>query len=183
MKRRRRQRKDKKKKTEVKHEEDGGGGKQEEGGRVGRRGGGGGGEEEEEEEENLFDSEIILILFQVGAQDLIDALTTRTLVTKGESVTSTMDTASAVDVRDAFVKGIYGRMFVWIVDKINKAIFKPVRPGAVRRSIGVLDIFGFENFDKNRWGFFFIIYFSPAMCMCISCVTLCVHVFMNPMLS
>ena len=61
-----------------------------------------------------------------------------------------MDTMAALDVRDAFVKGIYGRMFIWIVDKINAAIYRPVA-GSVRRSIGVLDIFGFENFDKNRW--------------------------------
>ena len=59
-----------------------------------------------------------------------------------------MDTMAALDVRDAFVKGIYGRMFIWIVDKINKAIYKPA--SGLRRSIGVLDIFGFENFDKNR---------------------------------
>ncbi len=62
-----------------------------------------------------------------------------------------MDTQSAMDVRDAFVKGIYGRMFVWIVDKINKAIYKAKSgPKHFRSSIGVLDIFGFENFDKNR---------------------------------
>ncbi|KAL8618879.1 hypothetical protein ACOMHN_000886 [Nucella lapillus] len=89
-------------------------------------------------------------LLEVKAQDMIDALTTRTLFTKGESVTSTIDTASAVDVRDAFVKGIYGRMFVWIVAKINKAIYQPAGT-SLRRSIGVLDIFGFENFDKNSF--------------------------------
>ncbi|XP_070213118.1 myosin-VIIa-like [Littorina saxatilis] len=88
-------------------------------------------------------------LMEVKAQDLIDALTTRTIFTKGESVTSTMDTVSALDVRDAFVKGIYGRMFIWIVEKINNAIYKPA--GGARRSIGVLDIFGFENFDKNSF--------------------------------
>lgn len=33
--------------------------------------------------------------------------------------------ASARDVCDAFVKGIYGRQFIWIVQKINRAIFTP----------------------------------------------------------
>uniref|UniRef100_A0A0L8FWF9 Myosin-VIIa n=1 Tax=Octopus bimaculoides TaxID=37653 RepID=A0A0L8FWF9_OCTBM len=88
----------------------------------------------------------------VDAQSLIDALTTRTIFTRGDSVTSTMGTASSVDVRDAFVKGIYGRMFVWIVDKINEAIYKPkISPSHYRTSIGVLDIFGFENFDHNSF--------------------------------
>ncbi|KAK7499213.1 hypothetical protein BaRGS_00009473, partial [Batillaria attramentaria] len=90
-------------------------------------------------------------LLEVRAQDLIDALTTKTIFTKGESVTSTMDTTSARDVRDAFVKGIYGRMFVWIVEKINGAIYRPAASGHYRRSIGVLDIFGFENFDHNSF--------------------------------
>jgi myosin-7 len=88
---------------------------------------------------------------QVQAQDLIDSLTTKTIVTRGESVTSAMGVAQSMDVRDAFVKGIYGRMFVWIVEKINKAIFKPkTNPKHFRSSIGVLDIFGFESFDINR---------------------------------
>lgn len=88
----------------------------------------------------------------MNAQNLVDALTTKTIFAKGESVTYTMNKEAATDVRDAFVKGIYGRMFVWIVDKINTAIYKPkANPGHYRKSIGVLDIFGFENFDKNRW--------------------------------
>lgn len=60
-----------------------------------------------------------------------------------------MNKEQSLDVRDAFVKGIYGRMFIWIVDKINEAIYKP-KGSQFRKSIGVLDIFGFENFDKNR---------------------------------
>lgn len=49
-------------------------------------------------------------------------------------------------------QGIYGRLFVWIVDKINAAIYKPPSQGvqSSRRSIGLLDIFGFENFAVNR---------------------------------
>ncbi|XP_046338016.2 myosin-VIIa-like isoform X1 [Haliotis rufescens] len=91
-------------------------------------------------------------LLEVSAQDLVDALTTKTIFTQGESVTSTMSIQSSLDVRDAFVKGVYGRMFVWIVDKINAAIFKPMEKNShYRKSIGVLDIFGFENFDTNSF--------------------------------
>ena len=83
---------------------------------------------------------------------MTNALTLRTIFTRGETVTTTMNTEAAMDVRDAFVKGIYGRMFIWIVDKINKAIYKPKSTGKhMRTSIGVLDIFGFENFGKNRY--------------------------------
>lgn len=49
-------------------------------------------------------------------------------------------------------QGIYGRLFVWIVEKINAAIYKPPSQEVTnsRRSIGLLDIFGFENFTVNR---------------------------------
>ncbi|XP_052782593.1 myosin-VIIa-like isoform X3 [Mya arenaria] len=94
----------------------------------------------------------VCALFEFNAQDLIDALTTKTIVTRGESVTSAMGVNQSMDVRDAFVKGIYGRMFVWIVEKINIAIFKPKsNPKHFRSSIGVLDIFGFESFDVNSF--------------------------------
>ena len=79
------------------------------------------------------------------------ALTTRTIFTRGESVSTTLAADASTDVRDAFVKGIYGRMFIGIVNKINEAIYRPDRSGTQRRtSIGVLDIFGFEDFNKNR---------------------------------
>lgn len=55
----------------------------------------------------------------------------------------------AVDVRDAFAKGIYGRLFIWIVTKLNCAIRKSDEMDT--SSIGVLDIFGFENFSVNRY--------------------------------
>lgn len=50
-----------------------------------------------------------------------------------------------------FVQAIYGRLFIWVVDKINAAIYKPHEDSSeVQQSIGLLDIFGFENFSKNR---------------------------------
>jgi hypothetical protein len=62
---------------------------------------------------------------------------------------STLSREQSVDVRDAFVKGIYGRLFILIVNKINNAIYRP--KGSARSAIGVLDIFGFENFNTNRF--------------------------------
>uniref|UniRef100_A0A669D331 Myosin VIIAb n=1 Tax=Oreochromis niloticus TaxID=8128 RepID=A0A669D331_ORENI len=80
-------------------------------------------------------------------------LTTRTLITRGESVVTPLSVEQGLDVRDAFVKGIYGRLFVWIVDKINAAIYRPpsCESNIIRRSIGLLDIFGFENFIVNSF--------------------------------
>ena len=94
--------------------------------------------------------DVVGSLLEFSAKDLIIALTTKTIFTSGETVTSTLAEHQSVDVRDAFVKGIYGRLFIWIVDKINAAIYKQIENGAYRKSIGVLDIFGFENFENNR---------------------------------
>ncbi|XP_061402016.1 myosin-VIIa [Musca vetustissima] len=100
--------------------------------------------------------ERVAALLGLPLQPLIDALTRRTLFAHGETVVSTLSREQSVDVRDAFVKGIYGRLFVHIVRKINAAIYKP--RATSRNAIGVLDIFGFENFDQNSFEQFCINY-------------------------
>ncbi|XP_068621533.1 myosin-VIIa [Battus philenor] len=91
----------------------------------------------------------VATLLGVPTQSLIGALTRKTLFAHGETVVSTLSKNQSVDIRDAFVKGIYGRLFVTIVKKINAAIYKP--KSTTRTAIGVLDIFGFENFDHNSF--------------------------------
>lgn len=93
--------------------------------------------------------ERVSALLGVPVQPLIYALTRKTLFAHGETVVSTLSREQSVDVRDAFVKGIYGRLFILIVKKINSAIYKP--RASARNAIGVLDIFGFENFDQNSF--------------------------------
>lgn len=49
------------------------------------------------------------------------------------------------------LQAIYGRLFIWVVDKINTVIYtQPEESEVPQQTIGLLDIFGFENFDKNR---------------------------------
>lgn len=82
-------------------------------------------------------------------QQLIEALTKKSILAHGDKIVSPISKSQATDVRDAFVKSIYGKMFILIVEKINNAIFKT--KVSKRSSIGVLDIFGFENFDVNSF--------------------------------
>jgi len=80
------------------------------------------------------------------------ALCTHSTVTRGEVIVSPIKKEAAVGVRDAFVKGIYDRTFIWIVMKINKAIFAGEQDKIKKNiSIGVLDIFGFDNYPTNRY--------------------------------
>ncbi|XP_065887692.1 unconventional myosin-VIIa-like [Dysidea avara] len=91
-------------------------------------------------------------LLHVSKDGLDKALCTHSTLTRGEVIVSPLKKVAAMDVRDAFVKGIYGRTFIWIVEKINKAIFVPKQDKMQKRlSIGVLDIFGFENFSTNSF--------------------------------
>ena len=95
--------------------------------------------------------ERVATILGVQKSSLVDALTSKTIFAQGESVVSTLNTNQSKDIRDAFAKGIYGRLFVFIVKKINAAIYKPDVKFSDKCAIGVLDIFGFENFDTNSF--------------------------------
>ncbi|XP_074767829.1 unconventional myosin-VIIb isoform X3 [Athene noctua] len=92
-------------------------------------------------------------LLEVDSSELQNSLTNLSIIVRGESVSRPLNIVQAADGRDAFVKGIYGRIFLWIVNKINSAIFNPAsqKPKNRYQSIGLLDIFGFENFSNNSF--------------------------------
>uniref|UniRef100_A0A7E4VCT7 Myosin motor domain-containing protein n=1 Tax=Panagrellus redivivus TaxID=6233 RepID=A0A7E4VCT7_PANRE len=92
-------------------------------------------------------------LLEFDEAELITALTTKSLVTRGDHVVKKLSAGQALETRDGLVKHIYGRLFVHIVRRINDAIYKPHKDNTThfRTSIGILDIFGFENFKKNSF--------------------------------
>ncbi|KAL7044735.1 hypothetical protein ACKWTF_002035 [Chironomus riparius] len=87
-------------------------------------------------------------VLEVPQQLLNNALLQKTIFAHGERVTSSLTKEQAIEARDAFVKAIYGKCFVMIVEKINQTIYKTIKK---KCSIGVLDIFGFENFGSNSF--------------------------------
>ncbi|XP_064186818.1 unconventional myosin-VIIa [Anguilla rostrata] len=90
-------------------------------------------------------------LLEVKSKALEASLTHRSFMTNRESVSKPLSSGQAMDGRDAFVKAVYGKLFLWIVEKINSVIFKPPPEDTPRQSIGLLDIFGFENFTQNSF--------------------------------
>ena len=54
----------------------------------------------------------------------------------------------AKENRDALCKELYARLFLWLVARVNKAM---AIDGKTSTKIGVLDIFGFEIFEKNSF--------------------------------
>lgn len=101
---------------------------------------------------NIGMIEIAAEMLEVSASKLMEVLTSRSTFARGEMIVSPLVSKQSVHVRDAFVKGIYGRVFEWIVNKINNAVYTPLQDASqFRASIGVLDIFGFESFERNSF--------------------------------
>ena len=59
---------------------------------------------------------------KVDAKTLGHSLVTRILTVRNEKTTCTLDTKQASDSRHALCKFAYGRMFDWLVDRINKSM-------------------------------------------------------------
>ncbi|NWR05284.1 MYO3A protein, partial [Paradoxornis webbianus] len=92
-------------------------------------------------------------LLCIQADELQEALTSHCVVTRGETIIRPNTVEKATDVRDAMAKALYGRLFSWIVNRIN-TLLKPDKHLSENDdglNIGILDIFGFENFKKNSF--------------------------------
>ncbi|XP_073912581.1 myosin-IIIa [Castor canadensis] len=92
-------------------------------------------------------------LLCIQAEELQEALTSHCVVTRGEMIIRPNTVEKATDVRDAMAKTLYGRLFSWIVNCINSLLKHDTLPSGNddKLSIGILDIFGFENFKKNSF--------------------------------
>jgi myosin-1 len=97
--------------------------------------------------------DFVAYLLEVDAAHVNKAMTIRIIETsrggrRGSVYDSPMNVAQATAVRDALSKAIYFNMFDWIVARINQSLRAR---GAVSQSIGILDIYGFEIFEKNSF--------------------------------
>ncbi|XP_036394223.1 myosin IEb [Megalops cyprinoides] len=88
-------------------------------------------------------------LLGISQNGLKEKLTSRIMDSKwggkSESISVTLNTEQASFSRDALSKALYSRLFDYLVDAINKAMQKDHE----EFNIGVLDIYGFEIFQKN----------------------------------
>ncbi|XP_018419743.1 PREDICTED: unconventional myosin-Ie [Nanorana parkeri] len=88
-------------------------------------------------------------LLGINESRLKEKLTSRQMDSKwggkSESINVTLNVEQACYTRDALAKALHSRVFDYLVDSINKAIKKDHE----EYNIGVLDIYGFEIFQKN----------------------------------
>ncbi|XP_031680141.1 unconventional myosin-X [Oncorhynchus kisutch] len=81
------------------------------------------------------------------------------MILRGEEICSPLTIEQAVDSRDSVSMALYSQCFSWIILRINQKI----RGKDNFKSIGILDIFGFENFQVNRFEQFNINYANEKL--------------------
>ncbi|XP_043217178.1 unconventional myosin-Ia-like isoform X2 [Amphibalanus amphitrite] len=86
-------------------------------------------------------------LLHTDTASLQASLTSHTLDGRLDAVTVELSAAEACSARDVLARALYSRLFAWIVMRINETI-KP-KKHAKRKVLGVLDIYGFEVFERN----------------------------------
>ncbi|KAF0870686.1 MYO3B protein, partial [Crocuta crocuta] len=87
----------------------------------------------------------------ISPEELQEALTSHCVVTRGETIVRANTVDRAADVRDAMSKALYGRLFSWIVNRINTLLQPDKNIANDGMNVGILDIFGFENFQRNSF--------------------------------
>ncbi|XP_029313509.1 unconventional myosin-IXAa isoform X2 [Cottoperca gobio] len=102
---------------------------------------------------NLEVLPVVSELLEVKEEMLFEALTTRKTVTVGEKLIVPYKLSEAGTVRDSMAKSLYSALFDWIVFRINHALLniKDLEETTKILSIGVLDIFGFEDYENNSF--------------------------------
>eukprot|EP00944_MAST-04C_sp_MAST-4C-sp1_P002656 g2656.t1 len=88
-------------------------------------------------------------LLEVSSDDMESVLCSRTIEAGRQKHIVPNSKERAEYARDAMAKCIYGRMFEWIVRRINAAITSKITKST--SFIGILDIFGFEVFVTNSF--------------------------------
>lgn len=87
--------------------------------------------------------------------DLLEnALTTKHVVTVGETYHKPLNSEFSRATRDTLAQNMYDNLFSWLVDMLNEKLSCPDEGDW--RSVAVLDIFGFENFESNEFEQMFI---------------------------
>jgi myosin-5 len=92
------------------------------------------------------DLEQVANYWDITLDTLNTLLTYRKIMAGKEVINVKMKQLECFQRRDSLAKSLYSTLFDWVVAKINEEL---VPTEAHSKSIGILDIFGFENFATN----------------------------------
>eukprot|EP01119_Soliformovum_irregulare_P003562 TRINITY_DN1423_c0_g2_i1.p1 TRINITY_DN1423_c0_g2~~TRINITY_DN1423_c0_g2_i1.p1 ORF type:complete len:1033 (-),score=362.49 TRINITY_DN1423_c0_g2_i1:84-3182(-) len=92
-------------------------------------------------------------LMKVDSDILDRVLISRSITTgvgkRGSHIVIPLDSEQAIATRDALAKSFYEKLFTWLVGFLNSKL--ACKTQGVKNVIGVLDIYGFEVFEKNSF--------------------------------
>lgn len=97
----------------------------------------------------------VAYLLEVSPEILTKSITERIIETshgmrRGSTYHVPLNIVQATAVRDAMAKGIYNNLFEWIVERVNASL-KGASENYEKKSVGILDIYGFEIFEHNSF--------------------------------
>ena len=96
----------------------------------------------------FFPSELydVCELLQGELSSLSSGLTSRSVEAKSDFLVTDLNAAEAAISRDGLIKALYGRLFTWLVNRINETI--KAKAPRKQRTLGILDLYGYENPDQ-----------------------------------
>lgn len=103
---------------------------------------------------------ILSDILNLNKDHLLKWLTTRQIESFNESVMIPMNKASSEAARDALAKHLYSKLFHFIVQTVNRNLVSGKNEDSF---IGVLDIYGFETFERNSFEQFSINYANEKL--------------------
>jgi myosin-5 len=80
------------------------------------------------------------------------------ITTRSDKIVTALTAPQAVGVRDSIARFVYACLFEWLVYAVNESLTGKYGDAASRAEtyVGVLDIYGFEHFEKARASWYFL---------------------------
>ncbi|KAG2460614.1 MY15B protein, partial [Polypterus senegalus] len=93
------------------------------------------------------EARIVGSLLQISVETLKKVITYRVTETSYDKIYCPLSVESAIDARDAITKALYSVLFNWLIDRINEWL----APKVMDSTVGIVDIYGFEDLEVNSF--------------------------------